>query len=35
MVIVPSLGVVVPLLPPAYTTLWIGGAPYYYANGVY
>jgi len=35
MVVVPPLGVVVPLLPPAYATLWIGGAPYYYANGVY
>ncbi len=31
----PPFGVMVPLLPPAYTTLWIGGAPYYYANGVY
>jgi hypothetical protein len=28
MVVVPPLGVVVPLLPPAYATLWIGGAPY-------
>lgn len=34
-VVVPPIGVVVPLLPPAYATLWIGGAPYYYANGVY
>jgi hypothetical protein len=34
-VVTPPLGVVVPLLPPAYATLWIGGLPYYYANGVY
>jgi hypothetical protein len=32
---VPPLGIVVPVLPPAYATLWVGGAPYYYANGVY
>ena len=24
-----------PLLPPGFVTLWIGGANYYYANGVY
>ena len=34
-VVAPPFGIVVPLLPPAYTTLWIGGAPYYYANGAY
>lgn len=34
-VVAPPFGIVVPLLPPAYTTLYIGGAPYYYANGVY
>ena len=22
-------------LPPAYATVWLGGAPYYYANDVY
>ncbi len=33
--VVPPIGIAVPLLPPAYVTLWIGGAPYYYANGVY
>ncbi len=32
---VPPFGIVVPMLPPAYTTLWIGAVPYYYANGVY
>lgn len=31
----PPLGIVVPILPPSYATLWIDGAPYYYANGVY
>lgn len=34
-VIAPPFGILVPLLPPAYTTLWIGGLAYYYANGVY
>ena len=32
-VVLPPLGIVVPLLPPSYVTLWIGGVPYYYANG--
>lgn len=31
----PPLGVVVPVLPPFYTTLWLGGIAYYYANDVY
>ena len=31
----PPRGIVAPFLPPAYTTLWVGGVPYYYANGVY
>ncbi|UXH78704.1 hypothetical protein N4261_01825 [Roseateles amylovorans] len=34
-VIVPPVGVVIPVLPSAYVTLRIGGLPYYYANGVY
>lgn len=34
-VVMPPPGLVVPYLPPFYTTIWIGGAPYYYANGVY
>ena len=34
-VVAPPVGIFLPLLPPAYVTLWIGGAPYYYANGVY
>jgi hypothetical protein len=28
-------GIVLPVLPPAYTTVWIAGAPYYYANDIY
>lgn len=34
-VIAPPVGIVIPVLPPAYVTLRIGGLPYYYANGVY
>ena len=34
-VIAPPFGLVIPLLPAAYVSLWIGGSPYYYANGVY
>ena len=29
------VGVFVPVLPPFYTTVWIGGFPYYYANDTY
>ncbi len=29
------LGFFVPVLPPYYTTVWVGGAPYYYANDTY
>ena len=35
MVVLPPMGITVPMLPPAYATLWIAGATYYYANGVY
>jgi hypothetical protein len=31
-VVAPPIGIGVNLLPPFYTTLWFGGAPYYYAN---
>ncbi|HYM34906.1 MAG TPA: DUF6515 family protein [Steroidobacteraceae bacterium] len=31
----PPFGVVIPVLPPFYTTLWVRGIPYYYANDVY
>jgi Family of unknown function (DUF6515) len=35
-VVVPApVGVFVPVLPAYYTTLWVGGAPYYYANDTY
>ena len=34
-VVHPPIGIVVPVLPPYYTTIWIGGVPYYYANEVY
>jgi uncharacterized protein DUF6515 len=29
------IGVFVPVLPPFYTTVWVGGFPYYYANDTY
>ncbi len=34
-VVTPPLGLGVSVLPPYYTTLWIGGLPYYYADEVY
>ena len=34
-VVRPPIGIVVPILPPFYTTVWLGGLPYYYANDVY
>ena len=34
-VVTPPIGVVVPFLPPYYSTFWIGGFPYFYANDVY
>jgi len=35
-VVVPApIGVFVPVLPAFYTTLWVGGLPYYYANDTY
>ncbi len=34
-VVAPPFGVIVPFLPPFYTTLWVRGLPYYYANDVY
>ena len=32
---VPPIGIVVPILPAFYTTIWISGIPYYYANDIY
>jgi hypothetical protein len=34
-VVGPPIGVFVPVLPPYYTTVWVGGYPYYYANDTY
>ncbi len=34
-VVTPPFGLEVSLLPPFYTTIWVGGIPYYYADGVY
>jgi Family of unknown function (DUF6515) len=34
-VIAPPVGVFVPVLPPFYTTLMLGGVPFYYANDAY
>jgi len=28
-------GVFIPILPPFYTTIWVGGVPYYYADDTY
>ncbi len=32
---VPPIGIIVPMLPPFYATVWARGIPYYYANDVY
>lgn len=34
-VVRPPLGIIVPILPPFYTTIWVHRTPYYYANDVY
>jgi hypothetical protein len=34
-VVAAPIGVFVPVLPAYYTTLWVGGVPYYYANDTY
>jgi hypothetical protein len=34
-VIGPPVGLFVATLPPFYTTVWLGGSPYYYANDTY
>ena len=34
-VTLPPVGLMVPFLPYAYTTIWVGGYPYYYAAGTY
>ncbi len=34
-VVLPPPGLVISALPPYYSTVWIGGSPYYYADNVY
>ena len=34
-VVAAPVGVFVPVLPPYYATVWVAGAPYYYANQTY
>jgi hypothetical protein len=34
-VVLPPPGLIVSVLPPYYSTVWIGGVPYYYADNVY
>lgn len=34
-VVAPPIGIILPVLPPFYTTLMVGGVPYYYANRTY
>jgi hypothetical protein len=34
-VVAPPIGIVVPILPAFYSTIWISGIPYYYANDAY
>ena len=34
-VVRPPHGVIVPVLPPFYTTVWFHSTPYYYANDIY
>lgn len=34
-IVAPPFGLMVPFLPPFYTTIWVAGLPYYYADNVY
>jgi Family of unknown function (DUF6515) len=34
-VVQPPVGIYLPVLPGDYATVWVGGVPYYYADGVY
>lgn len=34
-VVTPPIGLAITTLPPYYSTIWVGGVPYYYADGVY
>jgi len=35
LIVAPPIGLFVPFLPALYSTIWLGGIPYYYANEVY
>lgn len=35
MIVGPPIGLVIPVLPPYYATVWVGAVPYYYANQTY
>ena len=35
LIVAPPIGLFVPFLPAFYSTIWLGGIPYYYANEVY
>jgi hypothetical protein len=34
-VVQPPIGIITPVLPPDYSTIWVAGVPYYYANETY
>ena len=34
-IVAPPFGMIVPVLPPYYATIWVGSIPYYYANEIY
>ncbi len=34
-VVRPPIGMTIRYLPPYYTTIWVGGIPYYYVDGIY
>lgn len=34
-VVLPPIGLIIPVLPAFYTVIWVGAIPYYYAAGVY
>jgi hypothetical protein len=34
-VVRPPIGIIIPILPSFYTTIWLSGIPYYYANDTY
>jgi hypothetical protein len=34
-VVAPAVGTAIPVLPPSYTTVMVGGVPYYFSNNTY